>query len=214
MKKIGEIYKEYNIMPCLQMHQMRTAAVAFLICDSLLVNIDRNDIITACLIHDMGNIIKFNLEYFPEFTEPEGLKHWQQIKYDFIRKYGNNEHDATLKIAKELGVSDRIYQLIASIDSSLTEIISMEEDMGQKICIYSDNRVTPFKIVSIEERSLEAKERYKNHPHSFDEEKRNFFMENIRKIEEQIFSSCKLNSIDINDESIQKYLEKLSDFSI
>lgn len=201
-------------MPCLQMHQLRTAAVADIICDSMLVNIDRDNIIAACLLHDIGNIIKFNLKYFPEFNEPEGLNYWEKVKYDFINKYGNNEDEATLKIAKELDVSDRIYGLIASVDSSAVEIISMDDDFGQKICIYADNRVTPYKIVSLEDRSLEAKERYKNHPHSFDEEKRKFFIENMKKIENQIFSMCKINPEDINDESIKKYLEKLSDFSM
>ncbi len=201
-------------MPCLQMHQMRTAAVADLICDSMLVNIDRDNIIAACLIHDIGNIIKFNLEYFPEFNEPEGLEYWQKVKYDFINKYGNDEHEATLKIAKELGVSNRIYQLIACVDPVAVETVSLEEDLGQKICIYADNRVTPHRIVSVEERSLEAKERYKDHAQVFDEEKRIFFLENMNKMEKQIFSVCKINPEDVSDESITKYLEKLSDFSM
>ena len=40
MKKITEIYKEYKIMPNLQMHQYRVAAVAMQICESLNIKID------------------------------------------------------------------------------------------------------------------------------------------------------------------------------
>ena len=214
MKKITEIYKDYKIILNLAMHQMRTAAVAMQICDSLDIKIDQDSIIKACLLHDMGNIIKFNLSYKPELFEPEGLEYWKGVKYEFIQKYGNDEHKASIEIAKEVGCSDKIINLINSIEPVSIEIIAMDDDFAQKICIYSDNRVNPYGVVSAEERSLEAKERYKNHPHSFDEEKRKFFMENLFSIEKQIFSHSSIKPEDINDKSAQKYLDKLVDFTM
>ncbi len=212
MNNIKDIYKKYKIMPNLQLHQIRVAAVAAQICDSLSIEVDKESIITACLLHDMANIIKFNLNYFPELNEPEGLEYWQDVKNDYILRYGNDEHQASLMIARELGVSDYIYELIYCIDSSSVEIIAMEDDFGKKICIYADNRVTPHGIVSAEERSLEAKERYKDHPHAFNEEGRSFFMNNLFSIEKQIFSHTDIKSESINDESVSKYLEKLESF--
>ena len=50
-------------MPNLAMHQLRVAGVAMQICESLDTNIDTNSVVKACLLHDMGNIIKFNLLY-------------------------------------------------------------------------------------------------------------------------------------------------------
>jgi len=62
-------------MPSLQLHMFRVAGVASVICENFkqpeLINQD--DIVSACLLHDMGNIIKFNLSLFPQFLEPEGL---------------------------------------------------------------------------------------------------------------------------------------------
>jgi len=214
MKNIIDIYKEYKIMPNLVMHQIRVAAVAMQICDSLTINIDKESIIKACLLHDMANIIKFNLEYFPELNKPEGIDFWQNVKNDYILKYGNNEHEASLLIARELGVSNRIYDLIYCIDSSSVEMIAKEDDFSKKICMYADNRVTPHGVVSIEERSLEAKERYKNHPHSFNEEIRIFFMENMFSIEKQLFSKINIKPEDINDESIMVNIKKLEAITI
>ena len=66
MKNITDIYEKYKIMPLLAMHQIRVAAVAMMICDSLSVPIDKDSVIKACLLHDIGNIIKFDLNHFPE----------------------------------------------------------------------------------------------------------------------------------------------------
>ena len=214
MKNILDIYKEYKIMPNLAMHQMRVAAVAMQICDSLDLNLEKEDIIKACLLHDMGNIIKFKLDHFPEWNNPEGTDYWQSVKNDYILKYGNDEHKASLIISRELGVSDSIFNLVYCVDSSSAENIKMEDIFSEKVCIYADNRVTPFGIVSLNDRSLEAKERYKHHPHAFNEESRQFFMENMFSIEEQIFSHSNIKPEDINDESTKEYLEKLKNISI
>jgi hypothetical protein len=214
MKKITEIYKDYKIMPMLAIHQMRVAGVAMQICDSLDIEIDKESIVRACLLHDMGNIIKFKLDKSPEWNEPEGTEYWEKIKYDYILKYGNNEHHASIEIARELGLSTYIQELVNCVDSSSVEVIKMDNDFCKKICIYVDNRVTPNGVVSAEEHSLEAKERYKDHPHAFDEEMRLFFNKNLFEIEKQIFSHTKIKPEDIDNESVSYYLEKLSDFSV
>jgi hypothetical protein len=214
MKNIIDIYKEYKIMPNLVMHQIRVAAVAMQICESLDIEIDKESIVKACLLHDMGNIIKFKLDHFPEWSDPEGIDYWAKVKEEYILKYGNNEHQSSHTIAQELGVASYIIDLINCIDSSIIKNIDMGNDLNQKICMYSDNRVSPYGIVSIEEHSLDAKERYKNHPHAFIEEKRLIFMGNLYSIEKQIFSHTKIKPEDINDESVKNYLEKLKDYSI
>lgn len=214
MKNIVEIYKEYKIMPNLVMHQIRVAAVAMQIIESLDIEVDKESVVKACLLHDMGNIIKFNLDHFPEWNNPEGVEYWQKIKDEYLEKYGKNEHKASLEISKELGVSSYIYDVIDSVDSSYVEIISKEEDFGKKICFYADNRVTPHGVASLLERNIEAKERYKDHPHSFTEEERIYFMKNMTEIEKQIFYHTSIRPEDINDESIKNYLEKLKEYSI
>ncbi len=214
MRKIEEIYKEYKIMPILALHQMRVASVAMQICDSLSVGVDKDSLVKACLLHDIANIIKFDLNYFPEHNEPEGIDYWQKIKNEYIEKYGNSEHTASVQIVRDLGLSEYIARLVEIIEPEYVVEVNNSKDLGEKIGIYADNRVTPHGVVSIEERNLEAKKRYENHPHSFNDKEREFFMNNMSSIEKQIFSSSNIRPEDINDESILKYLEILKNYSI
>ena len=201
-------------MSNLVMHQIRVAAVAMQICESLDIEIDKESIVKACLLHDMGNIIKFQLDIFPEWNKPEGVEYWQMVKDEYISKYGTNEHSASVAIALELGVTSHICDLINCVDSSFADKIVKEDDFEKKICAYADNRVSPYGIVSVEEHSLNAKERYKNHPQAFTEEARLFFIENVHIVENQIFSHSNIKPEDINNDSIIFYLEKLENFSI
>jgi len=214
MKKITEIYQEYNIMPILAIHQIRVASVALIICDNLKLKIDKDAVVKACLFHDIANIIKFNLDYFPEYNKPQGRDYWQGIKDEYISKYGDDEHKASVEIVKNIGLSEYIVHLVDTIDSGFIEKARNTNDFAEKICIYADNRVTPHGIVSIEERSLEAKKRYENHPHSFGEDERNFFMDNLREVEKQIFSECSIGPSDVNDENIKIYIEELKDILV
>jgi putative nucleotidyltransferase with HDIG domain len=72
-------------MPTLQQHTLRVAIVAVKICDSL-PNADKEIVVIACLFHDMGNIIKSGLPYFPEFIQPEGSAYWEKVKQEYIQK--------------------------------------------------------------------------------------------------------------------------------
>ena len=56
----------------------------------------------------MGNIIKSDLTVFPEFREPEGLDYWQNVKDDYVKKYGTDHHAANAIIAREIGLVDRV----------------------------------------------------------------------------------------------------------
>ena len=117
MKKILGIYNEYKIMPNLQMHQLRVASVASLLCDSI-GGLDKESVITACLFHDMGNIVKFYLPYFPQLLEPEGLAYWQNIKDEYIKKYGSDEHKVTEIIAREIKMPEKAYSYLSGIGFS------------------------------------------------------------------------------------------------
>jgi len=214
MKNIIDIYKEYKIMPNLVMHQIRVSAVAMQICESMDIEVDKESVVRACLLHDMGNIIKFQLDFFPEWNKPDILAYWQGVKEEYILKYGSNEHKASLLIADELGASVKIKDLVYCVDSASVEMIANEDDLNRKICLYADGRVSPFGVVSINERSLEAKKRYEDHPNKFDEERRIFHNTNLNLIEKQIFSHTKIKPEDITDDSIKDYLKKLKNYSI
>ena len=126
MNEISKIYEEYNIFNGLQNHMLRVAAVAQLICDSIDQEVERDNIISACLLHDMGNIIKSKLDKFPELLEPEGLGYWTNVQNEFFEKYGRDEHHATMQIGKEVGVSEKTLMymdLMGFPNVEVTEIV-------------------------------------------------------------------------------------------
>ena len=85
-----------------------------------------------------------------------------------------------------------------------------------KICAYCDQRVAPEGVVGLKERLEDAKIRYKNRPLSVwsNEEKANYLIDCAIGIENQIFKYCKLIPIDINDNSIEKYINDLKNYDI
>jgi len=210
---ISEIYKQYNIMPQLAQHQFRVAAVAAMICDNFSENINKQDIVAACLLHDMGNIIKFDLNQSASFlNENIDLEYWQTIQRDFKAKYGNNEHQAHIQIARELGVSDRVIELISSISFLGAKDNVLSSDFGRKIVHYSDNRVSPLGVISLEGRFQDLRQRYSHHGDN--REAKDNFENSLRDIEIQIFQQCKIKPEDINDSSVQGYITSLREFEI
>jgi hypothetical protein len=212
MKTITDIYKEYKIFPRLQMHMLRVAAISSMICDNLDMPQDKNLIVTACLMHDLGNIIKSKLDYFPDFSTTE-LEYWNGVKNEFIKKYGADEHQANLAIIREIGMSDLVVNLADKFHFSLTCQHAEAEDMYAKIVVYSDHRVSPYGVVSYIARMDEAKGRYKDLA-TFQEGKRQELVACGQEIEKQIFSHCKIKPEDITDEAVAPIIEKLRDFVI
>ncbi|MEK7190176.1 MAG: class I tRNA ligase family protein [Patescibacteria group bacterium] len=210
---IEMIYKKYKIMPNLQEHMLRVAAIASLICDNFDEPLPKEEIITTCLLHDMGNIIKFNLSNYPEFLEPEGPLYWQSVKDEYVKKYGNDEHVATDKILQELHVSGKIIELTGAISFAGAIKNAQGKNFGNKIVEYCDDRVSPFGIVSLEQRLTDLKERYATHRER-STESREAFENAVRQMEKQIFTKCKIKPEDINDETVKPVISSLRNFVV
>jgi hypothetical protein len=210
--KNSDIYTEYKIMPTLQEHMLRVAAVAFLICDNFDETLPKDEMITACLLHDMGNIIKSVFEDFPEFVKPEGIEYWEKVKNDFIEKYGNDTHIATEMIAKEIGISKQTFSFLQSIGFSNATKNETGNSFGNKICNYSDMRVGPYGVLSMESRIEEAHKRYLGKNRSIVSNNFEQLSQSLRNIERQIFVNCKIKPEDINDETIKPIILELKNF--
>jgi predicted HD phosphohydrolase len=210
MITITEIYQRYRIMPQLQLHQLRVAAVAQQLCESLNQPADTAGVTQACLIHDMGNIIKFNLTYYPDTVQPEGLDYWEDVKADMIRHYGPDEHAATLAIARELGVSDTIQTYLSTIGFSHVSTALHHGSLEQQICCYADQRVAPYGVVSIAERLEDGRKRYAGRRHStlntgnFDALARD-----LAKLERQVFAHSTIIPAGITNDSTDPFIETL-----
>ena len=213
-----EIYVAYRIMPNLQLHQLRVASVATMICGAFAEPLDVVSIVEACLFHDMGNIIKSDFDHFPDsFRGPQTREYWEVVKRDYIEKYGTNTHEANLAIARELGLPDEARQLIDDISFSKLETTRDDSSFEQKICEYADLRIGPHGVLSLGDRIADIKERYAGKPgvETPDDEVRfNELVQAAHTIEQQIFERTNIQPADINDESIAPLMEELRDYPI
>lgn len=226
---ITQLYKTYKIMPALQTHMLRVSGVAYRILKEHTVKDDFSNIIVACLLHDMGNIIKFDLSLFPAFIEPNGLAYWENIKQEYIKTYGTDEHQATMMISKKILnniksiiFSDNLFlpldtgrtlELIDSIGFSNAKLNCESNDLGKQICTYSDMRVKPSGVVSLSDRLHDGRKRFNlRKPSEANElffEKMSLYM---MKIESELFESIPASPEEITDENvtqtIQQFLSK------
>ena len=210
---ILDVYKKYQIMPQLAEHQLRVAAVADLICQNFTQDIDRENIVAGCLLHDMGNIIKFDLQKTKALINQDfDLDFWQKVKDDYIKKYGDDEYVATQAIVKELGVSARIMEIIDSVSFLGAPETAAGPDFGGKIAQYCDDRVAPAGVVSLEDRFSDLRVRYGHREDNSGA--RDNFERAVREMERQIFANTKIKPDYITDETVKPIIENLKTFNI
>jgi hypothetical protein len=214
MKTITEIYREYKIFAGLQKHMLSVAAVAKIICEHSKIELKTDHLISACLLHDMGNIIKSDLPRFPQFLEPEGLEYWQGVQYLFFEKYGRDEDEATLAIAREIGVSDMTLRIIDSISFSLIEETCTVGDLANKICNYSDMRVGPNGILSLDARLDECAGRLRARGLLLRVKEVEASRPIRQALETEIFGTTDITPAFITDETIAPVIEELRNWQI
>lgn len=207
---IIEIYKKYHLPENLQMHMLRVAACSNLIIDNWQgQKLDKESIIRVCLLHDMGNMVKIPEDFS---KDEEFLK----IRKKYFDKYGTNDHEINLEIGKEEGLVEKEIIILDGKRSRKNEETLKSDSYERKICAYCDQRVAPDGVVGIRERLEDAKVRYKDKPLSVwsNEEKANHLIECSLGIEKQIMKYCSIKPEDINDNSIEKYIEQLIKYEI
>ncbi len=218
MRTISEAYTTYRIPPNLQMHQLRVAAVGKTICDSFDTPIDTQAVVLACLLHDMGNIIKFDFS-LPLDDKAEDIPHWREVQREFIEQYGTDEHAATLDIIKEIGVDAAVMELINGVGFSKLERTRDNGSLEQKVCEYADLRVAPTGVVSLDERIKEGRARYsaRNDVRSdlaLDDARHSVLVVAIHQIEQQIFAHASIKPEDITNESAGPTIEALRSYNV
>ncbi len=160
----AQAYQHYQIPPNLQLHQLRVAGVGYLVAQHCHFQVDSVLVARACLVHDMGNILKFDLS--PNTAQRYGLTNLdqlRQIQQQFRQKYGSDEVKATFKICQELGLTKELE--ILKQENQLYEIktVTLRGSWPVKILLYADMRVSPDGIVSLKSRLTDFLKRYNLH---------------------------------------------------
>ena len=162
--------------------------------------------------------MKSNLSYFPDFTEPEGIEYWERIQVEFIAKYGAEQHAANTAIAREIGLPDRIIEIMNQTGFSRLPSIVENESPELKVCQYADIRVGPRGVLQLDERIEEGRKRYivrmqkENLPdrgHIF-----GTAVSEAKDLERQIFSHTSLKPGDITDATVAPLIEELRQYPV
>ena len=163
---IKQLYAKYHIMPQLETHMLRVAGVGKIIAENWQGECDTKLTTDLCLIHDMGNIVKFDLRDetdMSKFGRIENLKHWQEVQRGYWDKYGKDAHDATIGILREAGLPH--FESYIDEEERLYFAEAREEQLAKArvesiILMYADCRVIPSGVVSYRERVNDLKDRY------------------------------------------------------
>jgi len=198
---ITEIYEKYEIPPNLADHQLTVAGVAKVICDEVNKG-NEKALLTACLLHDMGNIIKFDLDKIP-IAKIGRIDHWKVVQQRFIEKYGSDEHQANLTIADDIGVDKEVRDLIDVVGFRHSCDALDSGDISKMIAGYSDMRVAPNGVVPLETRLADLATRYGV---TGDREQYN---QAFRKIEKQIFSETSVRPDVVTQEVVDRKKDEL-----
>ena len=198
--KILAIYKKYDIPTNLQHHMLTVAALAELICDNLRdVSVDKDLVVKTCLLHDMGNIIKFNFDdpSLLDEDDRQRVDELKEIRLQYLKKYGRTPDEATIAIIKEITSDFRIVEICEGGHWDVNHTSEKNFVWEKKIVCYADMRVGPFGILPIRERFANLAER---RPES--KEKIMKILEHGLELEKSLQSVSRVYLTEIDDQKI------------
>ncbi len=213
-----QIYIKYRVPLNIQVHMLQVANLAqWIVARWQGPNFDTESVIKACLIHDIGNLVIDDLggESLVLKNNPEGLTYWKKVKDRMIKKYGNNEHEVTLRIAKEIGMERIVISLLRNMSFSRTQDTLISNSWERKICTYVNQRVGPNGIISLQERFADVKRRYQRLPNaSINLPNRNELINYAFEIEQEIKENVDIDLKQVTEKSIEENFDLLSDVRI
>jgi len=160
-------YRQRKIPRNLQRHMLRVADVGQFIARHWNSSIDEKAIVTTLLLHDLGNLLKFDFTRGLELLDEDerDLDYWKSVQRDLQEKYSVDEHEATWRMAQELGVGERILFLLKNMGSSNLPKTVESSDWELKVCAYADFRVGPFGFLTVQDRFADILRRYEGREH-------------------------------------------------
>ena len=201
---IKNIYQEFGIPPNLQEHMFRVWGVVSFIeihWNNSQIKVDWDLVKQASLLHDLGNVVRFDFNKHPEFLGKEqiNVEYWKDIQKKVIENYGSDDHIATEKMLMEMGVSQEMIEIIGKKSFGNSVAIKNGNNWPLKILSYADLRTLPWGIGTLEERIADIKERmpkYTSRPDFND------LIEACRRVERQIQENLNVPVSEINNDTI------------
>lgn len=190
---------------------VRVAAVAEMVCEHSPLSINKEVAVSACLLHDMGNLIKVNFAAAPELFDPEGVGYWQEVQAEMIEMYGD-VGSATRAIVHEIMPLQAVENTIKQASFKKMKEIAESGTLEEKLLEYADMRVALNGIVLMGERFNDIRERYTPHHHSIE------YIDELEaaagKIEKELFEDVAIDPEDITEETTAEIQKQLRSWEI
>jgi len=111
ISNVGRIYAQFPITDLLRTHMLNVAGVGNYICDNWKgPEINKTDVVAFLLIHDLGNLVKFDLEWskIHDTEIIDNYEHWKTLQNETIAKYGKDEEKVNRCILSREGMTRRL----------------------------------------------------------------------------------------------------------
>lgn len=205
------IYDYCQLPPVLRQHMIRVTKVGkWMLSHWQGPDFDQDLYIRALLVHDLGNLAKFDLS--PSATVRliplENAEKWQKIQHDFIARYGSDADQATLTLIRELQLpnTEALIALVGGHSAAKLAQTVHQPDWAQKLLDYTDFRVGPFGILTLDERFADLTRRYSYRTTEWGDQhwitqQLNLF----KQLESQIAAQLDTPISDLSDDSINHW---------
>jgi hypothetical protein len=194
----SKIYAQYGIPLNLQEHMLRVGALASILLDHWIgPTVNKPAIIETCLFHDITKPLTFDMDRQAQYVKsPEELESIRQVHDSLITHYGNDEHQAAIKIFKEIGCLPHSIELINNLEWIYLPHLLKVNKLDSLIPIYCDMRIGPKGILSMPDRLADLQARKQV-------EGLNIILESGKLLEQTISQNVNINpnfltAIDLN----------------
>ncbi|MDE1825819.1 MAG: hypothetical protein KGH61_03940 [Candidatus Micrarchaeota archaeon] len=209
LASISRVYEHYKTPLRLRHHMLRVAGVAQIICENWRGSLDTKSVITAMLVHDLSKIVSIpdsSLIRESSKEDDKPSRYWLNLKREYIERYGSEEHMAVFNMANEMGLSQRASHLALNIFLE-NATLPRTKDSELKVCVYSDLRVSPSSVTTLDERIKDVEKRYAvKYPRET--------VRILHKIEDEIRAHTRSDPSSITEKEVAPKIKKLEGFRI
>lgn len=192
----------------LQNHMLYVASLSQIILENWTENnFDQDSIIKASLFHDIGKPLRFDLSKQAQFGMSENdIKKLKKLQ-DYLKSKYDNEHQATVAICQDLGLSVKAVEIVNNLEWSYIPKLLKVQNIESLIPIYCDMRIGPSGVVTLTERLEELDKRIGII--NFEER-----ISNGTLLEQKIKENVKIDLNSISNDQINKGLKTLRQINI
>ncbi len=207
--KPKQVFARFPLPINLREHLVRVAAVADTICKHWTgPPLNRDLVVAACLLHDIGNIMKM------DFTSPwqrelmkddyDQIPQYQAFQDRARAHYGNSPDDVRAGLLKQAAIEPEVQTFIAASEGVFMPRMQAENEYAAMVYLYANNRVLPMRVGTLGERIADAKERYPGY-YDTPERKAIDYEQRLWEIETALQAHCSIPLNSITDSTIAKH---------